>query len=29
MMMDDSIHMETIFGDGSRGGSQSGLMGNY
>lgn len=27
MMMDDSIHMETIFGDGSRGGSQSGLMG--
>lgn len=27
MMMDDSIHMETIFGDGSSGGQQSGLMG--
>lgn len=27
IMMDDSIHMETIFGDGSRGSSQSGLMG--
>lgn len=27
MMMDDKIQMETIFGDGSKGSSQSGLMG--
>ncbi|MGA3602523.1 MULTISPECIES: TIGR00266 family protein [Lysinibacillus] len=27
MMMDDSIHMETIFGDGSRGSQENGLMG--
>lgn len=27
MMMDDAIQMETIFGDGSRGSSQSGFMG--
>lgn len=27
MMMDDAIHMETIFGDGSRGSAQSGFMG--